>query len=103
MKTAFMASVLAGIGTAQAHPVLIVVRYACPASQELTVMRDSQKAHVSLAGRTYDLERRRSSIGAKYLSSEAALIIDGPSAVFVGPDNLDLGTCTRAVPVASVR
>lgn len=87
----------------QAHALAAPVRYACPASENLTVKRNLAAARVTLAGRTYDLQRKQSSIGVKYLSANAALIIDGASAVFVADDHLDLGTCVRALPVASAR
>jgi len=87
----------------QAHGLPAPVRYACPASENLTVKRNLAAARVTLAGRTYDLQRKQSSIGEKYLSASAALIIDGTSAVFVANDHLDLGTCVRSVPVASAR
>ena len=77
------------------------VQYICPASEHLSVERDGSIAHVTLADRSYDMRRKHSSIGAKYLSRDAALIIDGPSAIFVAPDHLNLGTCITAVPVAS--
>ncbi len=93
-----MSSVNAPVGAAS-HSV----RYACPASEHLTVERDSAVAHVRLARHSYDLHRKHSSIGDKYLSRNAALIIDGASAVFVAPGRLNLGTCTRTVPLASAR
>ena len=79
------------------------VNYTCPASEQLTVQFDGSTAQVSLGGQHYDLSRRRSSIGEKYLSSQAALIIDGTSAVFVTNDRPRLGTCMKSVPVASSR
>lgn len=87
----------------QAHALPGPVRYACPASTELTVQRNLGSARVTLAGQKYDLHRKRSSIGEKYLSANAALIIDGGSATFVSEDHLDVGTCVRTVPVASAR
>jgi membrane-bound inhibitor of C-type lysozyme len=95
-KAALVALTLAALGGAHAQPAQGTIRYACPASQELVVQRNSSRAHVRLAGRDYDLQRKRSSIGDKYLSSKAALIIDGASAVFVADDRFDLGTCVKA-------
>lgn len=60
-------------------------------------------AHVRIAGQSFDLQRERSSIGDKYLSREAALIIDGASAVFIAPGFLNLGTCVTGLPMSSVR
>lgn len=96
-----VASLLAGLGTPPADAARNVIHYNCPGKQELTVQRDAQRAQVSLDGRTYDLQRKRSSIGDKYLSARAALIIDGPSAVFVAENRFELGTCIRSSSVAS--
>jgi membrane-bound inhibitor of C-type lysozyme len=97
IASAFLA--MAGVSQAQAAPD--AVHYACSASQGLTVRQSLSDAHVSFAGRTYDLKRRPSSIGQKYLAPHAALILDGDSAVFVAEDHPFLGTCFRTVPVAS--
>jgi membrane-bound inhibitor of C-type lysozyme len=99
--TLFVGTALGTLGFAPASAASISVRYACPASDDLLVQRTASTAHVRLAGQTYELQRERSSIGAKYLSSNAALIIDGDSATFVAADHLELGTCDKAVPVAS--
>ncbi len=98
---ALIGAAIAGLGPVQARPLLNPVRYTCPESGDLTVERNSASAHVEVAGRSYDLQRKRSSIGEKYISPNAALIIDGPSAVFVAEDRLDLGTCVRAEPVTT--
>ena len=80
------------------------VTYTCGASEQLTVQLDGPTARVSFGKQHYNLSRHRSSIGEKYLSSQAALIIiDGPSAVFVTNDRPRLGTCMKSVPVASSR
>lgn len=83
-------------GDAKSSPV----RYACEGRQNLVVERDKDRARVNFIDRSYELKRRPSSIGIKYGSSSAALIIDGPSAIFVADDRLQLGTCTEAFPVA---
>lgn len=76
------------------------VNYTCDAGGSLAVRRNAAFASVSVGGKAYDLQRKRSSVGEKYLSADAALIIDGTSAIFVADRNLDLGTCTEAVPLA---
>ena len=96
-------ALIAVLGVAQAEAAPIAARYACSSSEDLTVQRNASSAHVSFQGRTYDLPRRASSLGIQYISAEAALIIDGPSAVFVGEDKVDARTCMRTVPVASSR
>jgi membrane-bound inhibitor of C-type lysozyme len=91
-------AVLATLGSAQAAPAAtsastVSVRYACDAHQMLTMQRSRTAASVQFVGRSYDLQRKRSSIGEKYVSPTAALIIDGVSAVFVAEDRLQLGQC----------
>lgn len=100
---AFLATLLGGLAAAEACAVPAPVQYECPASENLTVEREGSIARVTFAGRSYDLRQKRSSIGDKYISQSAALIIDGDSAVFVAEDQLDIGTCVRALPVASSR
>lgn len=93
----------AALAVTQAHAAPAPVRYACTASDDLAVMRNHSTAHVDYAGHGYELQRKRSSIGDKYVSQNAALIIDGNSAIFVAEDLIDVGTCTRAIPVALTR
>lgn len=100
MLAAFVFGALA-FTEAQAAPRS--VRYACPESADLAVQRNASSASVNYAGRRYELQRKRSSVGHKYASPNAALIIDGNSAIFVAEDVIDLGTCTKAVPVAFSR
>jgi hypothetical protein len=100
-RIALLGSISSGFGAAQAEAAPAAVDYSCRANQQLSVQRDSSRARVSLGGRTFDLQRRRSSIGEKYLSPTAALIIDGASAVFVSNDHLDLGICFEGASVAT--
>jgi len=95
-------SVLAG---AQAHaaPAATVTRYACDGRQNLVIERNDTTARVHFVDRIYDLKRKASGIGTKYVSADAALIIDGASAIFVAEDRLQLGACTEAFPVAALR
>jgi membrane-bound inhibitor of C-type lysozyme len=95
-----LAGLLAAMPCAGAPAATAPVRYTCSADKHLTVQRNASVARVSLDGRSYDLRRKHSSIGDKYLSEDAAMIIDGSSLVFVADDDLDLGTCVREVPLA---
>lgn len=102
--TRMLAALVSGaLAVTQAHGTPNPVRYACPASADLAVQRSGSTASVNYAGRRYELQRKRSSVGAKYVSPNAALIIDGNSAIFVAEDVIDLGTCTKTVSVASSR
>ena len=78
-----------------------MVRYACRPAQNLVVTRSGDTAIVQFIDRIYKLRRKASSLGEKYISQHAALIIDGNSAVFVAEDRLQLGTCLEAIHLAA--
>lgn len=88
------------LGPAQAAPEAPIteVRYACDEGQRLLVRESGQSAIVEFIDRTYELQRKHSSIGRKYIAPAAALIIDGASAVFVASDRLQLGRCVATDP-----
>lgn len=94
---------IAAFGPGHANARGVITRYACPSKVDLSVQRNQRTARVAVAGRDYELQRVRSSIGDKYLSPRAALIVDGSSAVFVAEDRPDLPVCVKAIPVASTR
>lgn len=102
---ALMAVVLStlGGGTATATPpqTSSQVRYVCAPVQNFVVERSAGRAIVQFTNRSYDLKRKRSSIGKKYASETATLIVDGTSAIFVAEDRLQLGTCVEALRIAS--
>jgi membrane-bound inhibitor of C-type lysozyme len=79
------------------------VRYTCEGADDLVIQRDASTAHVKFADRSYQLRRKASGIGEKYMAPGAALIIDGDSAVFVADDHLQLGACIEASSIASAR
>ena len=92
-----LAMALGSQGAAHAAaPVAAPVRYACADSREFIVTRSAASATVVFRDRTYTLQRGRSSIGEKYLSDAAALILDGPSAVFVADDRPAADVCVAA-------
>jgi membrane-bound inhibitor of C-type lysozyme len=91
------------LGAAQAHAAPLTERYACDARQSLVVVRSPASATVRFIDRTYELQRKRSSLGEKYGSPTAALIIDGSSAVFVADDRLQLGACVKALETAQAK
>lgn len=102
LAAAVVLGLLTGVASAQTVEMTSgPIRYACEGRQNLVVERDRDRAHVNFIDRSYELKRRPSSIGIKYGSSTAALIIDGHSAVFVANDRLQLGTCREALPVAA--
>lgn len=106
-----MVAVVATLGAAQAAQTAVPpapsvaeaanpVRYACDGRQGLIVTRFLNGALVEFIDRTYELQRKPSNIGEKYISETAALIIDGPSAVFVAEDRLQLGACVEATELS---
>lgn len=101
--TALVASIAAATSPAQPRHLAGIDRYTCAASQQLTVQPRSSGVSVQVGDRTYRLERKQSGLGKKYLSSTAALIIDGSSAVFVAEDRLDLGTCVKGSSAVTLR
>jgi hypothetical protein len=102
VAAALMVGVLSLIGGAHAASAATpATRYACDERQNMVVQRAGSNAHVDFIDRSYDLRRARSSIGVKYVSDNAALIIDGRSAVFVAEDRLQLGACVEAMRIAA--
>lgn len=105
VATAVLAACLSILGGAHAASAAAVphaeTRYACDFRQQLVVTRTADGARVNFIDRAYELSRARSSIGEKFLSATAALIIDGSSAVFVTEDRLQLGACVEATHVAA--
>ena len=75
--------------------------YTCEPRQNLVVARSGDTATVHFIDRTYELRRKASSIGEKFIAKDAALIIDNKSAVFVAEDRLQLGTCVEAMHLAA--
>jgi hypothetical protein len=93
-------SVLASVGApAASRP--IEARYLCTDGPGFAVARSAGEASVRYAGRTYELKRKPSSIGVKYIAADAALIVDGRSAVFVADDRPLFGPCLQATGMAS--
>ena len=92
-----LALIFGSLGSAHAGATVVApVRYACADKAELVITRSAESATVVFRARTYTLGRSRSSIGEKYLSDAAALIVDGPSAVFISEDRHGAGACVAA-------
>jgi membrane-bound inhibitor of C-type lysozyme len=97
-----MLIVLSVLLAAHAHAAPAPTRYVC-GGQTVTIERDGKLASVRFADGSYQLQRKASDIGVKYASPTATLIIDGPSAIFVAQDRLQVAACTEAVNIASSR
>jgi hypothetical protein len=72
-----------------------VTRYRCAQDQSFTVNRDANSAVVSYADENYTLARKPSSIGFRYASDIATLIIDDSYAAFVTDTTTDLQECEQ--------
>lgn len=75
-------------------------RFACASGAAFAVENSGTVAVVRFDDGSYRLQRRPSSIGEKFASPQATLIIDGDFAAFVAEDRLDVDGCTAAAHVA---
>jgi hypothetical protein len=97
-----VASVLGSAHAIAATPTPAkATHYLCDSHQHLVVWRTANSASVEFIDRTYQLQRKASDLGVQYIAPKAALIIDGPEAVFVADDRLQLGRCVEANSLAS--
>ena len=86
----------AGCATTAAATVAADLLYRCEGGEAFTVRDSGSAAVVRFTDGDYVLQRKRSSLGRRYASPQAALIIDGETAVFVAEDRLDLDRCRKA-------
>lgn len=84
---------LLGSCSAQSAKPKVETTYRCSDGRTFKVLRDSYEADVDYANESYSLQRRPSSIGIRYGSTEASLILDGPYAAFVTETVVDLPQC----------
>lgn len=82
-----------GCAQAQGSSPSIVARYDCAENRHFTVQRTDDAAIVSYADQNYTLARKPSSIGLRYASGVATLIIDRDFAAFVSETVVDLENC----------
>lgn len=85
------------IGCAPVHPAEAeIVEYRCAGDRLMAVARNDGRATVTVGERSYELKPKPSSLGERYVSPRASLIIDGSFAAFVAEDLLDLEDCQAA-------
>lgn len=65
----------------------------CAGDRHFILQMRPQYATIFLRGRQLRLERRESSLGRQYHSSDASLIIDGEFVAFVTKDDLGFENC----------
>ena len=70
--------------------------YECSGGKAFTVKRDEARATVRYDEQSYELSRRKSSLGTRYSADGASLIVDGDMAVFVTERVLNLKLCREA-------
>lgn len=70
--------------------------YLCDGGITFAVAKSGDGTQVRFADAIYSLRRGPSSVGERFSSDDATLIIDHPSAVFIANDRLGLRAC-RAV------
>jgi hypothetical protein len=70
--------------------------FQCEGGRGLHVTQTGKKATVQVGERRYELKAKASSLGDRYVSAHASLIIDGTFAAFVADDLLDLEDCRSA-------
>ena len=78
---------------AKAAPGTQVARYKCAEDRSFTVDRNDRLAIVSYADENYLLTRKPSSLGLRYSSDVATLIIDHDFAAFVTDSTINLRDC----------
>lgn len=85
--------VLLAACSAAATPQVTSAVYRCHDGRWFTVARNHNSASIRYADTSYNLSRRPSSLGMKYSSAEATLIIDHQFAAFVTETLMDLEQC----------
>lgn len=82
-----------GCSTQAAQAQRSVTLFRCAGAQSFTVERDDRSAILIYSGVRHELPRRSSSIGERYATSDATLIIDGEMAAFVTSSVINLDFC----------
>jgi hypothetical protein len=82
-------------------PAYLTATFICADNRSFTVARNAEVATVFFDGAQYRLARRASSIGIKYASSDASLIVDGDFAAFVTEAVPDLDDCRIKPTIAA--
>jgi hypothetical protein len=67
--------------------------FQCIDGRAFDVLFANSTARVHFAGGEYFLQKRRSSLGTKFVSPTATLIVDGEYAAFVPDGTIDLWQC----------
>jgi hypothetical protein len=79
--------------SAAATPRMTSSVYRCQDGRSFSVDRNRNNALVRHSDERYNLSRKPSSLGVKYASTDATLIVDGQFAAFVTETTSDLNRC----------
>jgi len=92
---AAMLSTLAGPAPASSNAISAshFTTFQCIDGRAFDVLFANSTARVHFAGSEYFLQQRRSSLGTKFVSPTATLIVDGEYAAFVPDGTIDLRQC----------
>jgi hypothetical protein len=96
VRAALAAQLLPACSPSEVSKPQRAVVYHCAHDRLLHVHSGEEHAKVEYLGDHYELARRPAGIGIQYTSSNATLIIEGDTAVFVSRKNVDLQTCRAA-------
>jgi hypothetical protein len=95
LTLALPALTLAACSTQGSVGVPDVVTYQCAEGRSFMVERTAEAATVLYSEESYRLTRRPSSIGVRYASREATLLLDDDFAAFATEMVIDLQDCRR--------
>ena len=96
MQSFYSAALLLLVGCSPVSAKASVATYDCANGKSFSVVRSRQAATVEIDSEKYELSRRSSSMGVRYSSPQASLIIDGDLAVFASEKIIDLRLCGLA-------
>lgn len=87
---------MVGCSAPSAARTELLSTYECANGKAFIVSRDKDFATVDFEEQSYRLARQSSSMGIRYSSGDASLIIDGTLAVFATNSVFDLRMCNAA-------
>lgn len=93
MQSFYSAALLLLVGCSPMSAKASNATYDCANGRSFSVVKSKQAATVEIEDQKYELTRRESSMGTRYSSGDASLIIDGDFAVFVTEKIIDLRLC----------
>ena len=97
MKVLYSAALVVLVGCAGSLAARSAVStYECANGKSFSVRKTADGATVEFENEVFTLSKRKSSLGSRYSSDGASLVIDGDLAVFASETVLDLRMCSRS-------